>query len=224
LTAWYQRIGPKNMEFLSTLIHPRELVHFITTLYSGWLVYVALFAIVFAETGLLVGFFLPGDSLLFTIGVVCAGGDLSLGVVIGLLIAAAVIGDTTGYFLGRASGPRIFSRPKSRLFNPAHLRETQEFYAKHGGKTLIYARFVPIIRTFAPFVAGVGSMPYSRFISFSIFGGIGWITFMTLLGYALGQIPIVQKYFDLVVLAIIALSLMPAAMQILKSRRNPATS
>jgi membrane-associated protein len=224
LTAWYQRIGPKNMEFLSTLIHPRELVHFITTLYSGWLVYVALFAIVFAETGLLVGFFLPGDSLLFTIGVVCAGGDLSLGVVIGLLIAAAVIGDTTGYFLGRASGPRIFSRPKSRLFNPAHLRETQEFYAKHGGKTLIYARFVPIIRTFAPFVAGVGSMPYSRFISFSIFGGIGWITFMTLLGYGLGQIPIVQKYFDLVVLAIIALSLMPAAMQILKSRRNPATS
>jgi membrane-associated protein len=212
------------MEFLSTLIHPRELVHFITTLYSGWLAYAALFAIVFAETGLLVGFFLPGDSLLFTIGVVCAGGDLSLGVVIGLLIAAAVIGDTTGYFLGRASGPRIFSRPKSRLFNPAHLRETQEFYAKHGGKTLIYARFVPIIRTFAPFVAGVGSMPYSRFISFSIFGGIGWITFMTLLGYALGQIPIVQKYFDLVVLAIIALSLMPAAMQILKSRRNPATS
>jgi membrane-associated protein len=224
LTAWYQRIGPKIMEFLSTLIHPRELVHFITTLYSGWLVYVALFAIVFAETGLLVGFFLPGDSLLFTIGVVCASGDLSLGVVIGLLIAAAVIGDTTGYFLGRASGPRIFSRPKSRLFNPAHLRETQEFYAKHGGKTLIYARFVPIIRTFAPFVAGVGSMPYSRFISFSIFGGIGWITFMTLLGYGLGQIPIVQKYFDLVVLAIIALSLMPAAMQILKSRRNPATS
>lgn len=212
------------MEFLSTLIHPRELVHFITTLYQGWLVYAALFAIVFAETGLLVGFFLPGDSLLFTIGVVCASGDLSLGLVIGLLIAAAVIGDTTGYLLGRASGPRIFSRPKSRLFNPAHLHETQAFYAKHGGKTLIYARFVPIIRTFAPFVAGVGGMPYSRFISFSIFGGIGWITFMTLLGYSLGQVPIVQKYFDLVVLAIIALSLMPAILQVLKSRRNPATS
>jgi membrane-associated protein len=212
------------MEFLSTLIHPRELVHFITTLYSGWLVYVALFAIVFAETGLLVGFFLPGDSLLFTIGVVCASGDLNLGLVIGLLIAAAVIGDTTGYFLGRASGPRIFSRPKSRLFNPAHLHETQAFYAKHGGKTLIYARFVPIIRTFAPFIAGVGDMPYSRFISFSIFGGLGWITFMTLLGYSLGQIPVVQKYFDLVVLAIIALSLLPAILQVLKSRRNPATS
>src|SRR5271154_3470644 len=203
---------------LSTLIHPRELVHFITTLYSGWLAYAALFAVIFAETGLLVGFFLPGDSLLFTLGVVCASGDLNIGGVIGLLIAAAVIGDTTGYFLGRGAGPRVFSRPKSRLFNPVHLRETQDFYEKYGGKTLIYARFVPIIRTFAPFVAGVGTMPYSRFISFSIFGGIGWVSFMTLLGYGLGQIPIVQKYFDLVVLAIIALSLMPAAMQILKSR------
>src|ERR1700727_622851 len=146
---------------LSTLIHPRELVHFVTTLYSGWPAYAALFAIVFAETGLLVGFFLPGDSLLFTLGVVCASGDLNLGALIGLLIVAAVVGDTTGYFLGRGTGPRIFSRPKSRLFNPIHLRETQAFYDKHGGKTLIYARFVPIIRTFAPFVAGVGQMPYS---------------------------------------------------------------
>jgi membrane-associated protein len=205
---------------ISTLIHPRELVHFVTTLYSGWLAYAALFAIVFAETGLLVGFFLPGDSLLFTLGVVCASGDLNLGVVIGLLIAAAVIGDTTGYFLGRGTGPRIFSRPKSRLFNPVHLKETQAFYDKHGGKTLIYARFVPIIRTFAPFVAGVGQMPYMRFISFSVFGGIGWVTFMALLGYSLGQVALVQKYFDLVVLAIIGLSLLPAILQILKSRRS----
>jgi membrane-associated protein len=209
---------------LSTLIHPRDLVHFITTLYSGWLAYVALFLIVFSETGLLVGFFLPGDSLLFTLGVVCASGDLNIGAVIALLIAAAVVGDTTGYLLGRGTGPRIFSRPKSRLFNPAHLRETQEFYDKHGGKTLIYARFVPIIRTFAPFVAGVGKMPYSRFISFSVFGGIGWVTFMTVLGYSLGQITLVQKYFDLVVLAIIALSLMPAILQVLKARSRPAAS
>lgn len=212
------------MEFLSTLIHPRELVHFITTLYSGWLAYAALFAIVFAETGLLVGFFLPGDSLLFTLGVVCASGDLNLGAVIGLLIVAAILGDTTGYLIGRGTGPRIFSRPRSRFFNPAHLHETQAFYAKHGGKTLIYARFVPIIRTFAPFIAGVGSMPYSRFISFSVFGGIGWITFMTLLGYSLGQVAIIQKYFDLVVLAIIALSLLPALLQVVKSRRGVATS
>jgi membrane-associated protein len=209
---------------LGTLIHPRELVHFITTLYSGWPAYAALFAVIFAETGLLVGFFLPGDSLLFTLGVVCASGDLNIGGVIGLLIAAAVIGDTTGYFLGRGAGPRVFSRPKSRLFNPVHLRETQDFYEKYGGKTLIYARFVPIIRTFAPFVAGVGTMPYSRFISFSIFGGIGWVSFMTLLGYSLGQVALVQKYFDLVVLAIIAISLAPAFLQILKFRRGTAVS
>jgi membrane-associated protein len=209
---------------LSTLIHPRDLVKFITHLYSGWPVYAALFAVVFAETGLLVGFFLPGDSLLFTLGVVCASGDLNLGAVIGLLIVAAVVGDTTGYFLGRGTGPRIFSRPKSRLFNPKHLQETQAFYDKHGGKTLIYARFVPIIRTFAPFVAGVGQMPYSRFISFSVFGGIGWISFMTLLGYSLGQVALVQKYFDLVVLAIIGLSLLPAILQVLKSRRGMAAS
>ena len=212
------------MHLLQTLIHPRELVHYVSTLFSGWLVYAALFAIIFSETGLLVGFFLPGDSLLFTIGVVCGTGDLNLGIVIAVLICAAVIGDTTGYLLGRASGPRIFSRPKSRFFNPQHLRDTQAFYAKHGGKTLIYARFVPIIRTFAPFVAGVASMPYSRFISFSVFGGIGWITFMTLLGYGLGQVPLVQKYFDIVVLLIIAISLLPAAMQVLKNRRGVATS
>ena len=207
------------MDLLKTLIHPRELVHLVIS-FSGWLVYAALFAIVFAETGLLVGFFLPGDSLLFTLGVVCGSGELKLEMIIPLLIAAAIIGDTTGYYLGRTAGPRVFSRPKSRLFNPQHLRDTEAFYAKHGGKTLIYARFVPIIRTFAPFVAGVAQMPYSRFITFSIFGGIGWVTFMTLLGYALGQVPLVQKYFDLVVLLIIAISLAPPALQFLKSRRT----
>jgi membrane-associated protein len=209
---------------LGTLIHPLELIHFITGLYSGWPVYAALFAIVFAETGLLVGFFLPGDSLLFALGFVCTTGDLNLGAVIGLLIAAAVIGDTTGYFLGLSTGPKIFSRPKSRLFNPVHLQETHAFYDKHGGKALIYARFVPIIRTFAPFVAGVGQMPYARFISFSVFGGIGWITFMTLLGYGLGQFAVVQKYFEPVILGIVFLSLMPAILQILKVRRGVPAS
>lgn len=209
------------MDLLKTLIHPRELVHLIIS-FSGWLVYAALFAVVFAETGLLVGFFLPGDSLLFTLGVFCSTGELNIAIVLPLLIAAAVIGDTTGFFLGRAAGPRVFSRPKSRLFNPQHLRDTEAFYAKHGGKTLIYARFVPIIRTFAPFVAGVGKMPYSRFIMFSIFGGMGWVVFMTLLGYGLGQVPLVQKYFDIVVLLIIAISIAPAVLQFLKSRRAAA--
>ncbi len=211
------------MDLLKILIHPKELVHAIIS-FSGWLVYATLFAIVFAETGLLVGFFLPGDSLLFTLGVFCSTGELNVYIVIPLLIAAAVIGDTTGYFLGYSAGPRVFSRPKSRLFNPQHLRDTEAFYAKYGGKTLIYARFVPIIRTFAPFVAGVARMPYSKFISFSVFGGIGWVTFMTLLGYALGQVPLVQKYFDIVILLIIAISLIPPALQFLKSRRAPATT
>ena len=211
------------MDLLRTLIHPKELVHLVIG-FSGWLVYASLFAIVFAETGLLVGFFLPGDSLLFTLGVFCSTGELNLAVVIPLLIAAAVIGDSTGYFLGRSAGPRVFSRPKSRLFNPKHLRDTEAFYDKHGGKTLIYARFIPIIRTFAPFVAGVAHMPYARFISFSVFGGIGWVTFMTLLGYALGQVPLVQKYFDIVILLIIAVSVLPVILEFLKSRRAAVTN
>src|ERR1700736_5430798 len=126
------------LDFLRALTTPERLIQLLSTVDSGWLGYAALFGIVFSETGLLVGFFLPGDSLLFTIGVVCGGGDLSLGTVIAVLVAAAVIGDTTGYFLGRGTGPRIFSRPQSRLFNPVHLHETQAFYQKHGGKTLIY--------------------------------------------------------------------------------------
>jgi membrane-associated protein len=211
------------IDLLKTLIHPKELVHLIIG-FSGWLVYAALFAIVFAETGLLVGFFLPGDSLLFTLGVFCSTGELHLGIVIPMLIAAAVIGDSTGYLLGRSAGPRVFSRPKSRLFNPKHLQDTETFYAKHGGKTLIYARFMPVIRTFAPFVAGVAHMPYSRFISFSVFGGIGWVTLMTLLGYGLGQVPLVQKYFDIVILLIIAISVLPVILEFLKGRRTSATS
>jgi membrane-associated protein len=211
------------MHLLQTLIHPRDLVHLVIS-FSGLWVYVALFAIVFSETGLLVGFFLPGDSLLFTLGVVCGTGELSLVTVIIVLIAAAIVGDTTGYLLGRSAGPRIFSRPKSRFFNPQHLKDTQAFYAKHGGKTLIYARFVPIIRTFAPFVAGVARMPYSKFITYSICGGIGWVSFMTLLGYSLGQIPAVQQHFDQVVLLIIVISLLPAAMQVIKNRRGAAIS
>jgi membrane-associated protein len=211
------------MHLLQTLIHPRDLVHLVVS-FSGLWVYVALFAIVFSETGLLAGFFLPGDSLLFTLGVVCGSGELNVVTVIAVLIAAAIIGDTTGFFLGRTAGPRIFSRPKSRFFNPRHLEDTQAFYAKYGGKTLIYARFVPIIRTFAPFVAGVACMPYAKFIVYSICGGMGWVIFMTLLGYSLGHVAVVQQYFDQVVILIIVISLLPAAMQVFKNRRGVAAS
>src|SRR5689334_15162793 len=174
------------MQFLidlyRSLTNPERLIELLSTLLSGWLGYAALFAIVFAETGLLVGFVLPGDSLLFTVGVVAGAGHLDIVLVDAALIAAALCGDSVNYFLGRGIGPRVFSREDSRYFRRDHLIRTQTFYERHGGKTLIYARFLPIIRTFAPFVAGVGQMPYLRFLSFSVFGGIGWVLLMTLLG------------------------------------------
>ena len=200
------------LDFLKALTDPERLIQLLSTLLSGWLGYLALFAIVFSETGLLVGFFLPGDSLLFTVGVVAGAGQLNILWVNLVLMSAAVLGDTTNYLLGRSSGPRIFNRPDSRFFK-------HEFYEKHGGKTLIYARFMPIIRTFAPFVAGVAGMRYLRFLSFSVFGGIGWVAFMTLLGHTFGSIPIVRQHFDKVIVLIIVISLTPAFLEVLKARR-----
>src|ERR1700693_2806850 len=141
------------IDFLRSLTDPERLIHLLTTLLAGWMGYALLFAIVFSETGLLVGFFLPGDSLLFTVGVVAGAGNLNIVIVNLVLMAAAMIGDSTGYLLGRSTGPRIFNRPDSRLFKRDYIVRTQRFYEKHGGKTIIYARFVPIIRTFAAFVA-----------------------------------------------------------------------
>ena len=192
---------------------------------TGWLGYAALFAIVFAETGLLIGFFLPGDSLLFTVGVVAGAGELNIFLINAILIVAAIVGDATGYLLGRQAGPRVFDRPDSRFFKREHLVRTQDFYEKHGGKTIIYARFVPIVRTFAPFVAGVAGMPYSRFAAFNVFGGIGWVILMTTAGYYLGGFPIIQRHFEKVVIAIVLISVLPVAFEVLKSRRaQPATA
>src|SRR5687768_16440188 len=142
------------LEFLRTLTDPERLIAFLSTVITGWYGYAMLFAIVFAETGLLVGFFLPGDSLLFTVGVVAGAGQLNIWLINLLLIVAAVVGDAVGYLLGRHAGARVFSRPDSRLFRREHLLRTKAFYEKNGGKTIVYARFIPIIRTFAPFVAG----------------------------------------------------------------------
>ena len=206
------------LDFLKALTDPERLIQLLSTLLSGWLGYLALFAIVFSETGLLVGFFLPGDSLLFTVGVVAGAGQLNILWVNLVLMSAAVLGDTTNYLLGRSSGPRIFNRPDSRFFKREHLMRTHEFYEKHGGKTLIYARFMPIIRTFAP-LAGVAGMRYLRFLSFSVFGGIGWVAFMTLLGHTFGSIPIVRQHFDKVIVLIIVISLTPAFLEVLKARR-----
>ena len=208
------------LDFLRTLTNPERLIELLSTMLSGWLGYAALFGIVFAETGLLVGFFLPGDSLLFTVGVVAGAGALDLWLVIAILSAAALMGDSTGYWLGRKTGPRIFSRPDSRLFRQEYIHRTKAFYTKYGGKTIVLARFVPIVRTFAAFVAGVGQMPYLKFLPYSVCGGIGWVTLMCSLGYWLGKVDLVRRNFDIAVLLIIFVSLLPTLIEVWKSRRE----
>src|SRR5258708_25281608 len=174
------------LDFLRTLTTPERLIELLSTVVSGWLGYAMLSAIVFVETGLLVGFIFPGDSLLFTIGVVVGAGQLNLALILFLLSCACLLGDWSGYLLGRRAGPAIFKRKDSRYFKQEYLLRTQAFYDKHGGKTIIYAKFVPIIRTFAPFVAGVANMPFRRFLAFDIFRGVGWVFSMTIFGYLLG--------------------------------------
>ena len=186
-------------------------------------------AIIFAETGLMVGFFLSGDSLLVTAGIYSTsanpnGAPLFNIVWLNLVVmAAAIIGDTVGYWIGAKAGPKIFSRERSLFFSRKHLLRTKEFYERHGGKTIIIARFVPIIRTFAPVVAGVGKMSYKRFISFNVFGGIGWSLSMTLLGFGLAHIrPQISKEIDKVIIVIIVVSLMPMVISWLTNRKKKA--
>ena len=206
------------LDFLRALTTPERLIQLLSTAMSGWAGYAMLTGIVFAETGLLVGFVLPGDSLLFTIGVVAGAGELNLVVIMLLLICASMLGDWSGYLLGRRAGPVIFNRPDSRFFKQEHLQRTKAFYEKHGGKTIIYAKFVPIVRTFAPFVAGVANMRYVRFLSFDIFGGVGWVFSMTILGYLLGEVAIVRRNFEKFVLLIIFVSLLPVIIHALRAK------
>jgi membrane-associated protein len=212
------------IDFLHILTTPERLIELLTTVLTGWLGYGLLFGIVFAETGLLTGFFLPGDSFLFTVGVVVGAAGLDIRIVIPLLMAAGIAGDSTGYFLGRRSGPLIFNRPNSRFFRREHLLRSHAFYEKHGGKTIVYAKFIPIIRTFAPFVAGVANMNYFRFLAFSVTGVVGWIFCITMLGHTLGAIPLVRQNFDKAILIIIALSLVPVGLEMLKARRKARTT
>jgi membrane-associated protein len=210
------------LDFLRELTNPDGLRHLLSQVFSGWFGYALLCAIVFSETGLLVGFFLPGDSLLFTVGVVAGDGVLNPALIVALLALSAMTGDSTGYFLGRRTGQAIFSRPDSRLFKREHLLRTQAFYQRYGGKTIVYARFVPIVRTFTAFVAGVAGMPYFRFLPFSVCGGFGWVLLCTMSGYGLGSLPFVRQNFDKVILGIIALSLVPTLLEFRKSRARRA--
>ena len=213
------------VEFIfKTLTDPDRLIHFLTTVVSGWAGYMVLFAVVFAETGLLVGFFLPGDSLLFTIGVVAGLGGLDIVTICTLLVVASILGDQCGYFLGNRIGVRIFDRPDSRFFKRQYITDTQAFYNRHGGKTLIYAKFVPIIRTFAPFMAGVGKMPYLRFLSFNVVGGLFWVVFVVIAGFYLGQFELVRKHFEKIVILVVLISVAPIVIQVVKNKLATAKS
>jgi membrane-associated protein len=206
-------------EVWRSLTDPDRLIQLLSQVITGWWGYALLAGIVFAESGLLVGLFLPGDSLLFTVGVVAGAGQLNIVQICALFVVFSILGDQSGYLLGRRTGPHIFARPDSLFFKQEHITRTRQFYEKHGGKTLIYAKFVPIVRTFAPFMAGVGRMQYPRFVSFNVIGGLGWVLTMTLAGYYLGSIPIVRVHFEKVVLGIVFLSVAPLAVQFFRARR-----
>jgi membrane-associated protein len=206
------------LDFLKSLYNADRLLEMVRSLLASPLGVAGLIGIVFAETGLLVGFFLPGDSLLFSIGVASGASGVNIYVLAGVLMCAAIVGDNVGYFLGRNAGPRIFNKPKSRFFHPDHLKRTREFYEKYGPRAVVYARFIPIIRTCTPFVSGVAEMPYGKFLTFSLFGGTLWIAFMTTLGYQLGRVAFVRQNFEKVVLGIIFVSVLPILNELRKAR------
>jgi len=207
---------------LTTLIHSvlaldQTLAH-LAAEYGHWL-YGLLFLVIFAETGLVVFPLLPGDSLLFIAGTVTATAHLNVHALVVVLIAAAILGDTVNYSIGNYIGPRVFDKPDSRWFKQAHLRRTQAFYDRYGGITIIIARFVPIVRTFAPFLAGVAGMSYRRFISYNVIGGVAWISSLVYAGYLFGNIPWVKEHLEKIVLGIIAVSLLPVVITYWKERR-----
>jgi len=216
------------MESISELLkylNPKVLIDTLLALLGNY-VYLGLFFIIFAETGLAAGFFLPGDSLLVVAGLFAAAGKLNLWLMLVLLFIAAVTGDAVGYYSGKKLGHAIFNKPKSRLFNPKHLRKAHEFYEKHGGKTIILARFVPIVRTFAPIVAGAADMRYRDFVFYNLLGGFLWVTSMLLAGYFLGGVVEsafgikLEDHIDKVVIVVVFLSILPIIWEYIKARRE----
>jgi membrane-associated protein len=190
----------------------------------GSTTYVILFGIIFAETGLVVTPFLPGDSLLFATGAFAAAGSLDILTVYALLLVAAILGDTVNYAIGKRFGNALIARANGRWIKKEHLEKTHRFYERHGAKTIVFARFVPIVRTFAPFVAGVGGMDYKRFATFNVVGGVAWVTMFIFGGYWFGNIPFVKQNFTLVILAIIAVSFIPGFIEFLRHRRKGISS
>ena len=202
---------------IDLLLHLDTYLNLLVANYGVW-VYAILFLVVFCETGLVVMPFLPGDSLLFIAGAMCASGSMDLVALGGLLMLAAILGDSTNYLIGRNLGERLFRNPDSKIFRRDHLLQTQKFYAEHGGKTVTIARFLPIVRTFAPFVAGGGHMVYPRFLFFSVLGTLLWVGGLMGLGYFFGNVPFIKQHLSLMVVGIIVLSLVPMILGLLRGR------
>ena len=209
--------------FLDLVLNLDRHLQGLAAAYGGW-IYAILFLVVFCETGLVVTPFLPGDSLLFIAGTLAATGSLHVHDLFAVLAAASFLGDNTNYWIGRYAGPRVFRREDSRLFNPAHLARTRRFYDKYGAKTVFFARFVPIVRTFAPFVAGMGRMHYPRFLFYSFSGSIAWTGSLTYAGYYFGNVPVVKENLTLAIIAIVLLSIMPGVIEYLRHRRKAVAS
>ena len=207
--------------FVDIVLHLDRHLQWLVANYGQW-IYAILFLIVFCETGLVVTPFLPGDSLLFVAGTVAAAGDMTIHGLFAALAAASFLGDNTNYWIGRYVGPRVFKREGSRFLNPAHLERTQRFYDRYGAKTVFLARFVPIVRTFAPFVAGIGRMRYSRFVFYSFSGSIAWVGSLSYAGYYFGNVPWVKQNLTLVIAIIILLSIMPGIVEYLRHRLRRA--
>jgi membrane-associated protein len=203
--------------FLDIVLHLDVHLQALVANYGTW-IYLILFLIIFCETGLVVTPFLPGDSLLFVAGAVAAGGGMDVHTLFAVLATASFLGDNTNYWIGRYAGPRLFRRKGSWLLNPAHLERTKMFYERHGGKTVLIARFVPIVRTFAPFVAGMGRMAYPRFLGYSFAGAILWIGSLTYAGYFFGNLPLVRDNLSIVIIGIVILSIMPGVIEFLRGR------
>ena len=210
------------MEFFSFIIdfilHIDQHLTELAAQYGAW-IYGILFLIIFCETGLVVMPLLPGDSLLFAAGSIAAIGKMNIHLMVVLLIIAAILGDAVNFMIGKFFGEKLFANPNSKIFKQSHLQKTQQFYAKHGGKTIILARFIPIVRTFAPFVAGMGHMTYHHFLAYNVIGGVLWVTIFSYLGYFFGNLPIVKDNLSLVLVAIIVLSILPGIVEIIRHKR-----